>query len=109
VLALRHPLGVRGRFPHGAPRDGRRTSGHQAEGRLRDLAPVHHHHEGADAVTFEIFKDNGGHFHWRLVSDGGMAVAVCAAGYGSVRDARRAAADVHLGAGSATGAETESP
>jgi uncharacterized protein YegP (UPF0339 family) len=58
-----------------------------------------------DAVHFEIYRDNGSQFHWRLVGDDGAKLAVSATTFGSAEDARRAAGDVHLNAGSADGTE----
>jgi uncharacterized protein YegP (UPF0339 family) len=52
-------------------------------------------------LQFVIYQDNAGQFHWRLVGDDGVKLAVSATAFGS-----RAAADVHLRAGSAIGAES---
>jgi uncharacterized protein YegP (UPF0339 family) len=54
-------------------------------------------------MEFEIYKDNGGQFHWRLVDDG-VRVALSAGTFASSEDALRAAESVHLHAASATGA-----
>jgi uncharacterized protein YegP (UPF0339 family) len=54
---------------------------------------------------FEIYKDNGGQFHWRLMEDG-VRVALSAVTFTSSADALRAAGNVHLQAASATGAGT---
>jgi uncharacterized protein YegP (UPF0339 family) len=56
-------------------------------------------------MQFDIYKDNGGQFHWRLTDDG-VRVALSAVSFASSDEARRAAADVHLQAGSATGTES---
>ena len=56
-------------------------------------------------MQFEIYRENGAQFHWRLVGDDGAEVAVSAPAFDSAEDARRAAADVRLNAGSATGAD----
>ena len=58
-------------------------------------------------MQFVIDQDTGGQFHWRLVGDDGVELAVSATAFGSRQDARRAAPDVPLRAGSATGAETD--
>ena len=55
-------------------------------------------------MQFEIYRANGGQFHWRLVGDDGATAAVSAAGYDSAQDAQRSAADVRLTAGAAGGA-----
>jgi uncharacterized protein YegP (UPF0339 family) len=56
-------------------------------------------------MHFEIYRDNSAQFHWRLVGDDGVNLAVSAATFGSAEAARRAAGDVHLNAGSADGTE----
>src|SRR4051794_11301151 len=56
-------------------------------------------------MEFEVYKDNGGQFHWRLMDDG-VRVALSAVTFTSSEDALRAAQDVHLHAASATGAGT---
>jgi uncharacterized protein YegP (UPF0339 family) len=56
-------------------------------------------------MRFEIYRDNGAQFHWQLVADDGAKLAMSAATFGSAEAARRAAADVHLNAGSADGTE----
>jgi uncharacterized protein YegP (UPF0339 family) len=56
-------------------------------------------------MRFEIYRDNGAQFHWRLVGDDGAKLAVSATVFGSAEDARRAAGDVRLNAGSADGIE----
>jgi uncharacterized protein YegP (UPF0339 family) len=57
-------------------------------------------------MQFVIYQDNGGLFHWRLDGDDGVKLAVSATAFDSPQDAGRAAADVHAGAASATGAES---
>ena len=56
-------------------------------------------------MKFVIYRDNSSRFHWRLMGDDGTKLAVSADTFGSAEDARRAAADVHDHAGSASGAE----
>jgi uncharacterized protein YegP (UPF0339 family) len=56
-------------------------------------------------MQFVIYRDNSSRFHWRLMSDDGNKLAVSADTFGSAKEARRAAADVHDHAGSASGAE----
>ena len=56
-------------------------------------------------MQFVIDQDNDNRVHWRLVGDDGGYVAVSAASFGSAKEARRAAKDVHLHAGSAPGTE----
>jgi uncharacterized protein YegP (UPF0339 family) len=56
-------------------------------------------------MRFEIYRDNGGQFHLCLAGEDGTRLAVSATAFGSPQDARRAAADVRLHAGSAGGAE----
>jgi uncharacterized protein YegP (UPF0339 family) len=56
-------------------------------------------------MQFEIDRDSGARFHWRLVGGDGTELAVAATTFGSAQDARRTAADVRLNAGSAHGAE----
>ena len=56
-------------------------------------------------MQFVIDQDTGGQFHRRLVGDDGVELAVSATAFGSRQDDRRAAPDVPLRAGSATGAE----
>lgn len=57
-------------------------------------------------MRFEIYRENGAQFHWRLVGDDGTKLAVSATTFGSAQAARRAAADVCLHAGSANGEES---
>ena len=56
-------------------------------------------------MQFEIHRSNGGQFRWWLVGDDGAKLAMSAGAFGSARDARLAAADVRLYAGSAAGTE----
>jgi uncharacterized protein YegP (UPF0339 family) len=56
-------------------------------------------------VQFEIYRDNGAQSQWRLVGGDGTELTVSASTFGSAQDARRAAADVRLNAGSANGTE----
>lgn len=53
-------------------------------------------------MQYVTYQDNGRQFHWCLVGDDGVKLAVSATTYGSQEDARRAAADVHSRAASAT-------
>jgi uncharacterized protein YegP (UPF0339 family) len=53
-------------------------------------------------MQFVIEQDNDNQFHWRLVGDDGADVVVSAASFASAKEARRAATDVDLHAGSAT-------
>jgi uncharacterized protein YegP (UPF0339 family) len=55
-------------------------------------------------MQFEIYRENGAQFHWRLVGDDGTKLAVSATTFPSAQAARRAAADVRLNAGAADGA-----
>jgi uncharacterized protein YegP (UPF0339 family) len=55
-------------------------------------------------MRFEIYRDNGGQFHWCLAGEDGTRLALSATAFGSPQDARDAAADVRLH-GSASGAE----
>ena len=57
-------------------------------------------------MRFEIEQDNAGAFHWRLVDDDGVDLAVSARSFASWEDARAAAVIVRHEAGSATGAES---
>jgi uncharacterized protein YegP (UPF0339 family) len=58
-------------------------------------------------MRFVIDQDNGGRFHWRLTGDDGAELAVSAASFASATAAGRAAADVHLNAGSAPAPEDD--
>jgi len=55
-------------------------------------------------MRFVIDQDNEGQFHWRLTGDDGD-LAVSPASFASATAACRAAADVHLHAGSAPAPE----
>jgi uncharacterized protein YegP (UPF0339 family) len=48
-------------------------------------------------MEFVVYEDNGGSFHWSIVSGGG-ATLVQSAGFGSLAAAERAAGRVHDGA-----------
>jgi uncharacterized protein YegP (UPF0339 family) len=52
-------------------------------------------------MTFLIYEDNGGAYHWAIVADGGETVAQSAS-FGSYEKAKRAARIVHRGASSAS-------
>jgi uncharacterized protein YegP (UPF0339 family) len=49
------------------------------------------------SMTFLIYEDNGGGYHWTLVADGGETL-VRSASFRSYEDARQAAGIVHRGA-----------
>jgi uncharacterized protein YegP (UPF0339 family) len=53
-------------------------------------------------MKFVIYQDNGRRFHWGLVGDDNVQLAVSATAYSSREDARRAAADARLAAETAT-------
>ena len=57
-------------------------------------------------MEFEIYRENGSRFHWRLMGDDGTRVAVSAVTLSSAEMARRAADEVRAHAGSATGTRT---
>jgi uncharacterized protein YegP (UPF0339 family) len=46
-------------------------------------------------MQYEIHRDNGGPFHWRLIGFDGAAVALSATTFASADDARHAAIDMH--------------
>ena len=52
-------------------------------------------------MQFEIYRESGAQYHWRLVGDDGIKLAVSATTFGSARAAHRAAAEVRLNAASA--------
>jgi uncharacterized protein YegP (UPF0339 family) len=56
-------------------------------------------------MRFDIYEDNDGRYHWSLIGEDDLRVAVSPTGFASATAARHAAAAVHSGAGSATGAE----
>jgi uncharacterized protein YegP (UPF0339 family) len=58
-------------------------------------------------MRFVIDQDNDGQFHWRLTGDDGAGLAVSATSFASATAAGRAAADVHLNAGSAPSPEDD--
>ena len=58
-------------------------------------------------MRFVIDQDNDGQFHWRLTGDDGADLAVSATSFASAAAAGRAAADVHLNAGSAPAPEDD--
>ena len=53
-------------------------------------------------MHFMTYQDNRGRFHWSLVGEDGVSLAVSATAFSSREDAQQAAAQVHSGAGSAT-------
>jgi uncharacterized protein YegP (UPF0339 family) len=56
-------------------------------------------------MQFVIEQDNSNRFHRRLLGDNGTYPAVSASSFVSAAEAQRAATDVHLHAGAATGSE----
>jgi uncharacterized protein YegP (UPF0339 family) len=58
-------------------------------------------------MRFVIDQDNDGRFHWRLTGHDGADLAVSATSFASATAAGRAAADVHLNAGSAPAPEDD--
>ncbi len=52
-------------------------------------------------MTFLVYEDNGGSYHWTLVADGGE-ILVRSAGFGSYEEAEQAAGIVHRGASRAS-------
>jgi uncharacterized protein YegP (UPF0339 family) len=58
-------------------------------------------------MRFVIDLSNDGLFHWRLTGDDGADLALSATSYASAAAAGRAAADVHLHAGSAPAPEDD--
>ena len=58
-------------------------------------------------MRFVIDQNNDGQFHWRLIGDDGTELALSAASFDSATAAGRAAAEVHLNAGSAPAPEAE--
>ena len=60
-------------------------------------------------MEFEIYRENGARFHWRLIGDDGTRLAVSAVTFSSAEMARRAADEVREHAGSATGTRLRTP
>jgi len=58
-------------------------------------------------MRFLIDQDNRGQFHWRLVGDDGVDLAVSAQAFASATAAGGAASEVHLQAGSAVAPEDD--
>ena len=56
-------------------------------------------------MRYAIYQDNGGHFHWSILGDEGVQLAVSATSFATRADAQSAAADVHKQAASAAGPE----
>ena len=56
-------------------------------------------------MRYAIYQDNGGHFHWSILGDEGVQLAVSATSFATRADAQNAAADVHKQAASADGPE----
>ena len=42
-------------------------------------------------MQIEVYRDNGGRFHWRLVEEGGVVLAVAVAEFPSEQAARESA------------------
>jgi uncharacterized protein YegP (UPF0339 family) len=53
------------------------------------------------SMTFVVYEDNGGRYHWKLVAAGGESLAQSAS-FASYEDAKQAARIVHAGAASAS-------
>jgi uncharacterized protein YegP (UPF0339 family) len=53
------------------------------------------------SMSFVVFEDNGGGYHWTIIADGGETL-VQSAGFTSYEDARQAARIVHRGASQAS-------
>jgi hypothetical protein len=51
------------------------------------------------AVQIEVYRDNGGRFHWRLIGDDGVAVAVSSAQFTTERAARDSAGAIRADIG----------
>jgi uncharacterized protein YegP (UPF0339 family) len=60
------------------------------------------------AMTFVIYEDNVGGYHWRIVADDGETL-VRSASFGSYEDAKQAARIVHRGASRATFEDSSGP
>jgi uncharacterized protein YegP (UPF0339 family) len=60
---------------------------------------------GDEAMRFVIDQNNDGEFHWRLIADDGVDLAVSRASFASATAAGRAAGEVHRHAGSAPAPE----
>jgi uncharacterized protein YegP (UPF0339 family) len=56
-------------------------------------------------MQFQVYRDNGGGFHWRLVGDDGAMLAVSAVTFTRPEDAHRSAGDVRAQAGAAAASE----
>jgi uncharacterized protein YegP (UPF0339 family) len=50
-------------------------------------------------MQIEVYRTNGGRFHWRLVADDGAVLAVSAAEFTSEQAARESAAAIRVHAG----------
>ena len=50
--------------------------------------------ESISAMTFAVYEDNGGRFHWRLLASDGRRVATSADSFASADDAEQAAGDM---------------
>jgi uncharacterized protein YegP (UPF0339 family) len=51
------------------------------------------------AMPFEVYRNNGGQYHWRLVGDDGVEPAVSRAAFASEQAARESAAAVRAHTG----------
>jgi uncharacterized protein YegP (UPF0339 family) len=64
-----------------------------------------------ESMEFQVFRDNGGEYHWTVQADSGESLAQSGS-FASHKDAERAARHVYEGAGSArfdAGAAEERP
>jgi uncharacterized protein YegP (UPF0339 family) len=50
-------------------------------------------------MQFEVYRTNGGRFHWRLVAEDGVVLAVSAAEFASEQAARESVDAIRLHAG----------
>jgi uncharacterized protein YegP (UPF0339 family) len=65
--------------------------------------------EKSSAGTFEVYKDKGGDFRWRLVSLNKQVIATCGQGYGDKRDCMNGIESVKKLAADAKVEEVEQP
>jgi uncharacterized protein YegP (UPF0339 family) len=54
-------------------------------------------------MTFEVYKDSGGNYRWRLTAANGQTVASSGESFASESNAKRAAENVKQNAGGASG------
>jgi uncharacterized protein YegP (UPF0339 family) len=50
--------------------------------------------EPRSAMTFDIYENNGGRFHWRLLASDGRSLATSDESFSSAADAQRSASAV---------------